>query len=401
MAFPSDSLGRFLLLFGGLYAGFGVLSPYLPSLLAGRHLTPQAIAAVLAAGTAVRLIAGPAAGCVSDRLDAPRAVFAICAAVSAVIVLAYLPAKGLLPLFVVGVFQSALLAPLAPLSDALALATAAPAGPDHAVRHPLYYGWLRGAGSAAFIFGTLLSGQAITRFGIIAAVWLNAALLAATAFAARFVPVLLPAEDVTRPMTSDGAVRGFGALLRLKLYRRIILIAALILGSHAMHDSFAVIRWEAAGVSPAMVGLLWSLSVAAEVVVFLFIGRPLLDRLGPAGAAMLSAAAGIVRWAVMAQSTWLVALAAVEPLHGLTFALLHLTCLRLLAKSVPRHLAATALTVYGTVGIGIPTALLTLASGQLYAHIGAHGFWVMAGLCAAALPLAWTLREPAGASSDR
>ncbi|MBV8738723.1 MAG: MFS transporter, partial [Alphaproteobacteria bacterium] len=233
-----------------------------------------------------------------------------------------------------------------------------------------------------------------------AAVWLNAALLAATAFAARFVPVLLPAEDVTRSATGDGAVRGFGALLRLKIYRRIMLVAALILGSHAMHDSFAVIRWEAAGVSPAAVGLLWSLSVAAEVVVFLFIGRPLLDRLGPAGAAMLSAAAGIVRWAIMAQSTWLVALAAVEPLHGLTFALLHLTCLRLLARSVPRHLAATALTVYGTVGIGIPAALLTLASGQLYTHFGAHGFWVMAGLCAAALPLAWTLHEPAGSSPD-
>ena len=31
-------------------------------------------------------------------------------------------------------------------------------------------------------------------------------------------------------------------------------------------------------------------------------GRPLLDRLGPAGAAMLAAAAGIVRWAVMAET---------------------------------------------------------------------------------------------------
>jgi len=40
--------------------------------------------------------------------------------------------------------------------------------------------------------------------------------------------------------------------------------------------------------------------------------------------------------------------AAIEPLHGLTFALLHLTCMRLLAQCVPRHLEATALTIYGT-----------------------------------------------------
>jgi hypothetical protein len=46
-------------------------------------------------------------------------------------------------------------------------------------------------------------------------------------------------------------------------YRRIILVAALILGSHALHDSFAVIRWRAAGIGPGTAGLLWSLSVAA------------------------------------------------------------------------------------------------------------------------------------------
>jgi len=39
--------------------------------------------------------------------------------------------------------------------------------------------------------------------------------------------------------------------------------------------------------------------------------------------------------------------------------------------------------------------LLTLASGPLYAHFGAQGFWPMAALCAAALPVAQALREPA------
>ena len=161
-----------------------------------------------------------------------------------------------------------------------------------------------------------------------------------------------------------------------------------------MHDSFAMIRWSRAGISPGTSGILWSLSVAAEVVVFVVVGRRLLDRIGPAGAAMLSAGAGVVRWAVMAETAWLPALALIEPLHGLTFALLHLTCMRLLAQCVPRHLEATALTIYGTVGIGVATALLTLACGPIFEHFGAHGFWAMAALCAAALPLIGTLREP-------
>jgi PPP family 3-phenylpropionic acid transporter len=183
-------------------------------------------------------------------------------------------------------------------------------------------------------------------------------------------------------------------LWRVPVYRRVLLIAALILGSHAMHDGFAMIRWSRAGIGPGTSGMLWSLSVAAEVLVFFFVGRPLLDRIGPAGAAMLSAGAGIVRWAVMAETAWIPAMAVIEPLHGLTFALLHLTCMRLLAESVPRHLAATGLTLYGTVAIGSATVLLTLVSGSLFDRFGAHGFWGMAVLPAAALPFTWTLREP-------
>ena len=136
------------------------------------------------------------------------------------------------------------------------------------------------------------------------------------AFAARIVLVLLPTPNAARPAMAKTMVQGLGSLLRLPLYRRIVLVAALILGSHAMHDSFAVIRWRVAGIEPGAAGLLWSLSVAAEVIVFFFLGCPLLDRLGPAGAAMLAAAAGSVRWVIMAETAWLPAMAAIEPLAG-------------------------------------------------------------------------------------
>jgi PPP family 3-phenylpropionic acid transporter len=69
---PAPALFRFLILYAALYAGFGVQSPYLPSLLESRDLRPEAIALVLAAGSAVRLVAGPATGHLADRLDAPR-----------------------------------------------------------------------------------------------------------------------------------------------------------------------------------------------------------------------------------------------------------------------------------------------------------------------------------------
>jgi PPP family 3-phenylpropionic acid transporter len=178
-----------------------------------------------------------------------------------------------------------------------------------------------------------------------------------------------------------------------------VLVAALILGSHAMHDAFAVIRWRAAGVSPVLASVLWSESVAAEVLVFFLIGPALVTWLTPAGALAVAALAGLLRWAVMAQSAAVLALALVQPLHGITFALLHLACMRLLARIVPPGFEGTAQALYGTVGIGGATACLTLVSGALYAHIGAHGFWVMAALCALAFPLTWQLRHPADRAS--
>jgi PPP family 3-phenylpropionic acid transporter len=139
--------------------------------------------------------------------------------------------------------------------------------------------------------------------------------------------------------------------------------------------------------------LLWSESVAAEVLVFFVIGPALVTRLRPAGALAVAAVAGMFRWGMMAQTSDVITLALVQPLHGITFALLHLASMRLIARIVPQGLEGTAQAIYGTVGIGAATALLTLVSGALYGRLGAEGFWVMASLCAFALPVTWRLRQ--------
>jgi len=168
----------------------------------------------------------------------------------------------------------------------------------------------------------------------------------------------------------------------------LILISFLIYGSHAMHDGFAVIWWSAAGIEPSTISILWSEAVAAEVVVFFVIGPALLDRFGARGAAVLAAAAGIVRWSVAGMTTSVVALSIIQPLHGFTFALLHLAAMRMMQALVPPRLAGTGQSIYAF-GSGCSTAVLTLLSGTLYAKFGGASFLAMAILCAVALPLAW------------
>jgi MFS transporter, PPP family, 3-phenylpropionic acid transporter len=383
----STGLPRFILLYAAMYSAFGVASPFLPALVTERGLPPEQLGLVLAAGTATRLLSAPLAGRIGDLLQALRIVLVTTTALAAMVTLGYLPAHGFWALLALSLLHAAALAPVTIVADALALGASSPL--PGSGRKGFEYGWVRGTGSAAFIVGTLFSGQAVSALGLDVIVWLQAMLLAAAAFAAIFVPELVhyrTAEAVRAP------AGGVLLLLRLPPFRNLVVVAALILGSHAMHDAFAVIRWSAAGIHPATASVLWSESVAAEVLVFFIIGPAMVTRLTPAGALAVAALAGVLRWAVMAQTTDVIALALVQPLHGITFALLHLACMRLIARVVPPGLEGTAQALYGTVGIGAASALLTLASGVLYARLGAQGFWVMGALCAIALPLTWTLR---------
>jgi PPP family 3-phenylpropionic acid transporter len=368
-----------------MYAAFGVSSPFMPAFFEGRGLAPEQLGILFAAGTAIRLVSGPLGGRLADRTQALRAVLAACQLLAALVAIGLLSAPSFTPLFLTSLLHAAALAPTTALADALALGAAQPRN-----AHPRFeYGWIRGIGSAAFVIGTLLSGQVVDSWGLTSIIVFQAALLVAAAGAATLVPTLGRQEPVTAAefATQPGVV----ALLSMPLFRRVMLVSALVLGSHAMHDTFAVIRWSGAGITPATASALWSESVAAEVVVFFFIGPPLLTRLRPAGVLAVAAAAGVVRWVAMAASTSVITLALVQPLHGLTFAALHLACMRVITAIVPGRLAATAQAMYA-LGAGATTALLTLASGWLFATLGAQGFLMMALLCAAAVPLTWGLR---------
>ena len=383
-AWLKTPLLRFVWLFCVLYLAFGASSPFLPSLLASRGINAEQLGLIFAAATAIRLLAAPIAGRLADRFGALRFVLAACAIAAAVATLGYLSANQFQTALIVSLLQAAALAPTTNLADALALAASKAKS-----RTGFEYGWVRGAGSAAFIVGSILAGAGISAYGWASIVWLQAALLAAVPWAVRQVPA-----PATLPTAANPQSRlGISALAKLPAFRRIVLFAALVLGSHAMHDTFAMIRWRAAGMPAWETSLLWSLAVAAEVIVFFRIGPRLLEVLTAPGSLALAALCGAIRWAVTALTADVVAVALTQPLHGFTFALLHLAAMQLIARVVPQQLAATAQAIYGTVGIGIATASLMLLSGWLYARLGPSAFFCMSLLCLGALPLTYGLNR--------
>jgi PPP family 3-phenylpropionic acid transporter len=382
-----SSLPRFLIFYAALFAAFGAASPFLPSLLQQEGLGPTQLGIVLAAGTAIRVVAGPLGGRMADRIGHIPTVLAGFTAASALVALGYAPARGILMLLLVSVAHAAVLAPLTPISDALALGSSQN---DIGFR----YGWVRGAGSAAFIAGTLVAGQIVGRTGLGSIVWLNGGLLTLAACVAWLLPNRVAGSQPGRRATDENV--SAWSLARIPVFVQLMGIAALIGGSHSLHDGFEVIRWRAAGMSAGQISILWSLSVAAEVAVFAGFGPRLLELLGPRRAMVLSACAGVIRWGTAARTAWFPAMAIVEPLHGLTFAMLHLACMGMIARVIPPRLAATAQALYATVAMGATAALVTAVSGPLYGTFGAASFWTMALMCALSVPLALTIKSNDG-----
>jgi MFS transporter, PPP family, 3-phenylpropionic acid transporter len=391
MCYRPPTLPTFLAVYALLYAAFGVQSPFLPALLRERGLYAEEIGIVLAASTAIRVFAGPAVGHLADRLRQHTLTLCVCSFVAAFAGLGYVMIQGFAGLLMVALVHAAMLAPIVPLSDALATTAARESEPGADRRFE--YGWLRAAGSAAFIVGTTLSGWTASGSGLVNIVWVSGTLLGIGGAASLLLPKIPAAPTLSNNLVRS-TTRDWASLLQIPAFRLLLIIAALVEGSHALHDSFSVIRWREAGTGLPVISALWSESVLSEVLVFLLIGPRLVRVLAPGGAMAVAAMAGIIRWTVAAFTTSPVILVFIQPMHGFTFALLHLAAMQVIVRVVPLRLAATAQAIYGTLCIGLATALLTLASGLLYSRMGGTSFLVMAALCLLALPMCARLRLP-------
>ena len=129
------------------------------------------------------------------------------ALVGAVAGLGYVLIPGFAGLLVVAMVQAAMLAPIAPLADALA--TTAARTSEFGEGRRFEYGWLRAAGSAAFIVGTMLSGWTASNTGLASIVWFSGILLGAGGATALLLPEIASGR-MSRPTIFRARPSGTG-----------------------------------------------------------------------------------------------------------------------------------------------------------------------------------------------
>jgi PPP family 3-phenylpropionic acid transporter len=376
---------RLSTLWGAWGLSGGIYTPFFGAWLAWKGMNPAQIGALLSAGMLLRVIVPPITGIIADARGDRRGVMIVLVGLSFLTYLALCWAVTPTAVFLFAVTANVTGNAAGPLLDSVSTRLAERFGFD--------YGHVKRWNSITFAVTNVVSGLAVTRWGLVVlAPWLAASLALAFA-AACFLP---------RPPRRR-APGQFGIKLRATLAeaRELIGSAAFLLflfaasfdqGSHAFYYGYGGLHWERLGYSGTTIGLIWPLGVVAEAMLF-SVSLQLFRAIGATRLLMLGGLGCVVRWTVLAFDPPFAAVVAVQFLHGATYALAHLGAMYFILKAVPPRLSATAQSLYAVFSNGIVMGAATYASGPLYTAYGGRTYLLMAAMGATAMLFAWALER--------
>lgn len=377
---------RLALFYGALFLIYGVHLPYLPIWLNWRGLDPQEISVITATPFFLRVFITPTAAMAADHSKSHR-LFALWLAWGGLgFALLLSQCSGFWLIFLTAIPFSICVSTIMPLTETIAVAGVRAGGLD--------YGRMRLWGSLTFIGANFVCGWLIDRVGAIASMWCLVAGAAATALAARFLPVRFGSGDEPRPAQKGSRTSprvSVGEALRLvrsPLFLFFLLGAGAVQGAHAMFYTFGALSWHEQGVSTLWIGVLWGVGVGCEVALFAYSGAAV-RRVGPVALLVGGCFAALLRWSAMAFNPPLALLIPLQMLHGLTYGATHLGAIHFISEAVPESAQGTAQAFYSTVAAGLIMGGATLAAGSLYDRFAGGGYLAMAALSAVGLGAAF------------
>jgi PPP family 3-phenylpropionic acid transporter len=344
-------LAAFYFLF---FAYAGGYVAYFPLYLASRDLSAVEITGVLALPAIARIIVPTAWGSIADRTGAHRAIVAAsCAATAAGFAL--IPFTERIA-WVIGL-MSLLSAGALPLVEAITLgALTRHIGPQLGK-----YGPIRVWGSVGFIAVVLGGGAWLDRQPISTLPWVLVFFMLATLVAALALPrgqVHAGAQPASLRMTPE-----IGALLGAGFCNAV---------AHGALYAFLSLHLTREGYSGTTIGMLWTLGVAAEIVVFLYLPH-LFRRYALSTLLVASLGCGVLRFAAIgwaAGELWIVLMA--QLLHAATFGSFHAAAVAAVHRVFPQQAQARGQALFSSVSYGAGAAAGLLLAGWAWERGGAQ-----------------------------
>jgi MFS transporter, PPP family, 3-phenylpropionic acid transporter len=379
---------RVSLLFAALSVIIGTQLPYLPVWLDWAGLGASEIAVITGMPLIVRVAVTPTIAFAADRVGDHRKFLIGLAWVGLAGFVAMAQSRSFWPILAWTIVSSLAWTTILPLAEAAAMRGVKTAGLD--------YGRMRLWGSLSFIAASFVGGWVVARLGGASAIWLVAAgaalTVAATHGLARPVSEGRSKAATGRPRLS---MRDAARLLRSRAFLLLLMGAGLTQASHAAFYTFGTLHWRALGLSTVWSGMLWAVSIVAEVALFAY-SAAVVRRIGPVELIVLGAGAAVLRWLVMGLDPALFVLLPLQILHALTFGATHIGAVHFIGRGVPEAQAGTAQALYASITGGIATGGVTLMLGPVYAACAGRVYWAMALVAAAALLAGLALAKARG-----
>lgn len=366
------------------FAHAGAYVSYFSLYLASRGLEAREIAAAVAMPQLARIVAPALWGWLADARGqrdpgARRAIvrFASGAALAGFVALPF--CEGAPAIALALLVMSLLSAGASPLVEAITLSVLE--------GRMGKYGPIRLWGSIGFILAVLGVGAWLDRSGAGTLEGILIALAAVVCVAS----VALPAGA---PPAARPAGERFGAVLRRPEVLAFLGACVCMNAAHGTMYVFYSIYLEQAGYSTTMIGVLWTVGVVAEILLFLRLPQ-VMRRFSLRALLLASFACAVLRflavgWGV--QSLWV--LGAAQLLHAATFGVFHSASVAVVHRLFSGTLAARGQALYSSIAFGLGGAVGSLVAGWSWVALGASASFALSALfaCLGGALVAWRVR---------
>jgi PPP family 3-phenylpropionic acid transporter len=349
-----------------LFLGSGIQLPFLPLWLKAKGLSESEIALVVALMVAIRIVAIPLGTFIADATGRRRSIIILSAfgTFAAYVALHFM--TGFVAILFLALLAAALLSPIMPLAEVLAI--------EGSTHYGIDYGRIRLWASLSFLMGSLIAGALLE----VVPVQFVILLIAAAQGLGALVTLVLPPDQAIK----KAPPRPIGRVASMAVFTSgafVIFMAAASIGqaSHGLLYAFGSVYFDSLGYSKLTIGELWAIGVITEILMFAFSNR-FYKILGAVNLIMLGTFCGAVRWFVIGLEPPLAILFVVQMLHAGSFGLTHLGTMHFIHENVSENLRNTAQGLYAVLSGGILLSATMWSSGPLYGLLGGQAFFVMA-----------------------